>query len=326
MPAADADLASYPLLDALRNRCSRRFGTGMEMPKGPLAYRSDEPGLRLSEDEEALLAFAACGLTGDALVDLGLRPGGGGTIIAGTSGRTVASGDAIHTVAVFVTNEDGTCFLKRPQDFPPGEIPELVELAREGHFTKLYRRSRVKIKDERAAPPLHPMYNLAVNQWSLYDPASSYFLPVHELTLLYVNGILEILDQPTGAFLVDERTGFRPAGLGRFARSRGGHLHGDPPGRAGAHHSTGRGTGHGVRDCRAGHGVAEPGADDPGDGARRIPALGRPPLRLARSPGFPHAADARQPLPGDEPAAALLRPAARLRHYRRSRARPGARR
>jgi len=46
---------------------------------------------------------------------------------------------------------------------------------------------------------------------------------------MYVNGLLEILNETTGAFILDERNSFRPAGLGRFGRSRGGHLEDDPP-------------------------------------------------------------------------------------------------
>ena len=40
--------------------------------------------------------------------------------------------------------------------------------------------------------------------------------------------LLEVLGEETGAFIVDERAAFRPAGLARFARSRGGHLEDDP--------------------------------------------------------------------------------------------------
>ena len=220
--------AGYPLLDALRDRRSRRFGRGMEMASGPLAYTSERSGLPLSEDEEAALAFAACGVTGSALVELDYEPGGGGTIIAGLLGRTVASGDAIHTISVAVTNDEATCLLKRPQDFAPQEIPEIVALARQGELTELYRKSRVCLKAGRVAPPLEPLFNLDVNRWSLYDPASSYFLPIAELTLLYVNGVLEIFGETAGVFLVDERAGFRPAGVKPWARSRGGHLYDDP--------------------------------------------------------------------------------------------------
>ena len=221
-------LRRYSLLDALRERRSRRFGLGMAMPDGPLAYRSRHPGLPLTESEEALLAFAACGITGPALADLAYAPGQGGTILAGLLGRTVGSGDAIQSVAVFVTNTEATYLLKRPRDFAPAELAELARLAEAGEFVELYRRSRVRIREGRTSAPLEAPFNLGVNRWSLYDPAGTYFLPVNELTLLYLNGVLEILGETTGALVVDERAGFRPAGLARFARSRGGHLRDDP--------------------------------------------------------------------------------------------------
>jgi hypothetical protein len=230
MPKEDAlfSLARYPLIDALVSRRSRRFGLGMKMETGPLAYRSERKPVPLTEQEDALLAFAACGVTGPALADLVFAPGEGGTIMAGLLGRTVGSGDAIQTVSVFVINDEGTYLLKRSRDFAPSEIGDLTALVGKRDFLELYRRSRVRIGDGRTAPPLEPMYNLGVNRWSLYDGASTYLLPVNELTLLYINGMLEILDEPTGAFVVDERASFQPAGLGRFAKSRGGHLHDDP--------------------------------------------------------------------------------------------------
>src|SRR5947207_815742 len=57
-------LTGYSLLDALRERRSRRFGLGMKMEQGPLAYQSEHAPIPLDEEEEALLAFAACGITG----------------------------------------------------------------------------------------------------------------------------------------------------------------------------------------------------------------------------------------------------------------------
>jgi len=230
MPDHDplAHLACYPLLDALADRRSRRFGVGMAMEEGPLAHRSERPPLPLTEEEQAVLAFAACGVTGPALADLEVQPGGGGTIMAGLLGRTAPSGDAIHAVSVFLIDDDATWLLKRPRDFSPGEIPELAELARRRELVEHYRRSRVRVREGRAAPPLEPLHNLAVNRWSLFDRASTYLLPVAELTLLYVNGLLEVFGEETGAFVVDERAGFRPAGLARFAKSRGGHLRDDP--------------------------------------------------------------------------------------------------
>ena len=49
-----------------------------------------------------------------------------------------------------------------------------------------------------------------------------------ELTLMCINGLLEAFNETSGYFMVDERAGFRPAGVRRFGRSKGGHLRDDP--------------------------------------------------------------------------------------------------
>ena len=221
-------LADYPLLSALRERRSRRFGLGMKMPEGPLVWESRHAPRPLTELEEAALVFAACGLTGHALAELCYAPGGGGGIMAGLVGRTVSSGDGLQTVALIVTNDAATYLIRRPREFPPGAIADLIELGREGAFTELYRRCRIKIKDGRAKTPSEPLFNINANRWSAHAPGTSYFLPVNDLTLIYVNGLLEIFNETTGAFVLYERNAFRPAGLARFARSRGGHLEDDP--------------------------------------------------------------------------------------------------
>jgi hypothetical protein len=224
----DERLMQYPLLDALRDRRSRRFGHGMRIESGPFAYESRHEPLPLTEAEEAALAFAACGVTGHALADLAYGRGEGGSMLAGLLGRTVASPDAINTVSVILTNDDVTYLLKRPQDFAPQEIPTLVDLAQRGELVELYRRSRIGIGEGRAAPPVEPGYNFNINRWALYAPGGTYFVPVEELTAIYVNAVLEAFDETMGIFVLDERANFRPAGLSRFARSKGGHLNDDP--------------------------------------------------------------------------------------------------
>lgn len=220
-------LEQFPLLAALRERRSRRFGMGMKIPAGPLAFQSRHASVPLTEDEEAALVFAACGITGHALADLCYSADGGGSIMAGLVARTIASGDGLQTVALCVINDHSTHFIRRPRELPAGEIQELIELGRRGEFTEAYRRSRVKIKDGRAITPSEPLFNINANRWSAHAPGTTYFLPVNDLTFMYINGLLEILNEPTGAFIVDERDNFRPAGLATFARSRGGHLEDD---------------------------------------------------------------------------------------------------
>src|SRR5215472_15365757 len=118
------------LFEVLLNRRSRRVGLGMSIPAGPFQYTSPHQPVPLTEDEEAALAFAACGVTGYALADLAYGPREGGSMLVGRLGRTVASPDAVHAVAVVVTNDQGTWLLKRPQDFAPTEFRELARLAR----------------------------------------------------------------------------------------------------------------------------------------------------------------------------------------------------
>ena len=224
----DSHLNGYPLLDALLKRRSRRFGVGMNMESGPLAYQSRHVPLALAEQEEAYLTFAASGITGYALLDLSFAEGEGGAIVARSLGRTIASGDAIQTVSLAVINDEAAYLVKRPQDLSQPEIAELIERANKKDFTELYRRMRIKIKHGRVAPPVTPMFNVNVNRWSLYAPGTTYFLPINELTFMYINGLLEVFNEDSGAYVIDERAGCRAAGLGRFARSKGGHLYDDP--------------------------------------------------------------------------------------------------
>jgi hypothetical protein len=191
----------------------------MKMPDGPLAFASRHAPAPLSEEEEAALVFAASGITGHALADLCYAPGGGGGIMGGLVARTIASGDGLQTVALIVINDQASYLIRRPLEMPPAEIPQLIELGRQGQFLELYRRCRVRIKDGRAAPPTDPLYNINANRWSAHAPGTTYFLPVNDVTFMYVNGLLEIFNETTGAFILDERNGFRPAGLARFAEA-----------------------------------------------------------------------------------------------------------
>jgi hypothetical protein len=233
-PNAEAqDVRSYALLDALAGRRSRRFAKGMKLNGGPLMYGSLHPPAPLTGEEEAALAFAACGVTGYALAELPYQTGptpdaGGGNIMKQFVGRTAPSADALHTVTVFVTNDEGSWMLRRPQDFPSKEIAGLVKASRERQLAELYERSRVRLADKRIDVPRELPYVPPFNRWSANVPGSTYFIPVNELTALYLNILLSCFGPDFNYFVVDERNGYRPAGIGRFARSRGGSLHDDP--------------------------------------------------------------------------------------------------
>lgn len=99
---------------------------------GPTAYESDRDPHPLSETEQAILAFAACGLTGPALGDWSYEPGSGGNMLAGFAGRTVGRADAIRTLSVFVVDDDATRLARRPRDLEPDELRDVVELTDDG--------------------------------------------------------------------------------------------------------------------------------------------------------------------------------------------------
>jgi hypothetical protein len=221
-------LRNESLFDALRGRRSRRFGAGMKIPSGPFAYESRLPPQPLCETEEAALVFAAAGITGHALADLSYGAQEGGTMVAGLAGRTVSSADAIQSTALVVTRDDATYLLRRPQELAAGEVAEFAALVERGALVEAYRRGRVTLRDARCAPTLEPPVNFSVNKWSLYAEGGTYFLPINDVTRFYINGVMEMFDEGMDLFLVDERAGFRPAGLARFGRKRGGRLHDDP--------------------------------------------------------------------------------------------------
>jgi hypothetical protein len=225
--------ARYSLLDALIQRRSRRFGQGFQLNGGPLAYKSSLPPQPLTLPEEAALAFAACGLTGYTMADLPYQTGdvpeaGNGNIITHFIGRTVASPDALHAVIVFIINDEGVWLLKRPQDFPRAEINNLLNLVHERRLVELYETCRVQVSDRRVDVPRQLPFVPGFNKWSANLPGAAYFLPVNELSGLYINVLLTAFSEEFAYFIVDERRNYQPAGLAKFARSKGGYLYDDP--------------------------------------------------------------------------------------------------
>ena len=226
------DAQRVSLLNAMLARRSRRFAPGMCLPSGPLAFRSQRTPVPLREEEEAALAFAACGVTGYALAELPYGPSvapesAGGNIMTHFVARTIASGDAMHDCTVFVINDAGTWMLKRPQDFPRNEIPELIRQAREKRLLELYEKARVRIADHRLDVPREVPFVAPFNKWMSNVPGTTFFLPVAELSALYINVMLSAFDEDFAMFVVDDRNGYQPAGIGAFARSAGGTLHDD---------------------------------------------------------------------------------------------------
>jgi hypothetical protein len=221
------------LLDAIANRRSRRFSAGAHLDGGPLAYQSQMKPVPLTNLEEAILATAAAGINGYVNVDVpfesGPRPeSGGGNVMAALSGRVGASADAVHGASLFIINDEGTYFLKRPQNLSKLDIGKLGDLTKDRQLEEVFLQMRVKLSDRRGAIPREVPHMFPFNKWSTNLPGSTYFLPVSDLSGMYINVLLSGFDEQMALFVVDERNLYQPAGVAKFGRSKGGALYDDP--------------------------------------------------------------------------------------------------
>ena len=102
-----AELARFPLLDALYGRRSRRFPLGGEIPDGPLAFRSRHEPMPLSELERMLILTACAGTTGwhYAIMRHARYAPHLSNYSGGAAGRTFPSAAGFHTAEIFFTDD-----------------------------------------------------------------------------------------------------------------------------------------------------------------------------------------------------------------------------
>lgn len=226
-------LDDVSLIDTIVKRRTRRFALGSELDGGPLSYRSEHDPVPLTVEEEAVIVFAGAGLNGYALGEAPYAPGrepesSNGNILVSSLGRTIATPDGVCSSVLFVLNDDGAFQIRRPQDYPRESIPELAELARKHDFVELYERAKIRLADKRPEvlrrPPITPPFN----RWSANVPGSTYFVIVSDITPFVFSLLFFLLGEEMAFCVFDDRNHYRPAGLKRFMRSKGGHLYDDP--------------------------------------------------------------------------------------------------
>jgi len=232
-PTGPEAVATYTLLDAMTRRRSRRFALGDHLQGGSFSYRSEAAPVPLSTDEEAVLVFAGTGVTGRVFGELPYQPSagpetGGGQVMMSMVGRTQSSADAVATQTLFITRDDGTFLMPRPQDFTAAEFDALAALGRQRRFTEMYERSRVRLSDRRVEIPRELPFTPPFNKWSANVPGATYFVPVTDVTGLYLTILFAALGEEFAYFFHDDKDPLmRAAGIARFAKSKGGYLHDD---------------------------------------------------------------------------------------------------
>ena len=231
--ARQTELDRHSLIDTFLTRRSRRFALGNDLQGSALAYMSTAEPVPLSVEEEAILAFAASGVTGHVNGELPYQPAagpetGGGQVMMSLVGRTQSSADAVATATLFIMSDDGTYIMPRPQDLPSDEFEALVKMGRDRRFTEAYERMRIRLADRRSEIPRELPFTPPFNKWSANLPASTYFVPVTEVTALYLTILFAALGDQFAFFFHDDRDWLtRPAGIASFGRSKGGHLFDD---------------------------------------------------------------------------------------------------
>lgn len=207
--------AGFSLLDSIFSRRSRRFGLGMEIPEGNLAYSSGHDPVGLSELEEAFLVWAGTGTTGLSLGDL---PRTGISWLFQWTGRSWPCSCNSHSTELFYTNDEGL-YMVRLFDLVPQDTSIFTSLTREEQLEKmlgLFRKSRIVLETERADLPKGEPGLFDFNAWNTNKPGTTFFVPVTNTTVEYMVLLFIYFGAKYGFNIIDELNGGRSCGLDRW--------------------------------------------------------------------------------------------------------------
>ena len=199
------DFLEFPLFKAIMGRRSRRFGLGMEIPSGPLKFKSRSGPEPLSRLEQSLLVAVGTGVTGwNFGVPFGPRqPREHGQFTHRYTGRTAPTAAGIGTPVLFYTDDEGT-YVTNTRDVQPSRIRELESIEDDGErMMALCEEHTTRLSNERLDLPASPGHMLDPNFWMANAPGSTLFMPVGDaseqvlglIALFIANGYVIMDDQ-----------------------------------------------------------------------------------------------------------------------------------
>jgi hypothetical protein len=212
--AALQGLAQFPLVAALLGRRSRRFALGDEIPDGPLAYRSEQKAMPLTELERLLVLGAMGGTTGwhYAITRNARYAPHLANYAGGAAGRTFPSAAGFHTVELFFTDDSGVWF------FPTRDAGALVDPATEEVTLELMlerHRGRLRqLSDRRLHLPAQEPYMEGHNTWCVNVPGSLLVIPVADVAQHTIAGLCFLLQN--GYVVYDDVNDRRIPGIEDF--------------------------------------------------------------------------------------------------------------
>lgn len=190
-------LAEFPLLSAIFGRRARRFGLGMTIPDGPLAYKSKQEPHPLSDTETMLLVLAGGGVSG---WNFGLphtttgAPDSGCNYPMRLVGRTYASAAGIHASELMWTDDSGS-YITQFRDLEPEAQQELAQASNLDTLIEKARRHIVKLSSQRVTLPQQFPHIESHNFWVANQPGSTLFVPLVDLTQQVLAGLAIVLGE-----------------------------------------------------------------------------------------------------------------------------------
>lgn len=204
-----AECGNFPLYSALFGRRSRRFGWGMEIPRGPLKFKSEKPPTSLDDFERSLLIAAGLGVSG---LHFGIpyadTEPGLATYAARYTGRTAPAAAGIGNCDMFYTEDSGTYFVSTRDASDDGNWAHDRLSDAERLIAGVKDRTR-RLDTQRIELPREEPHYSAHNLWNANVPGSTLFMPVANVSEELI-GFLFIV-AGAGYTVFDDLHG-RPAG------------------------------------------------------------------------------------------------------------------
>ena len=171
------ELLQFPLMQAIFGRRARRFALGMEIPSGPLAFKSRHSPMPLSDLEQAVLVAAATGVTGwnFGITHTTSRPEEFAHYTVRFGGRTAPTGAGIGTPALFYTDDHGIYFTNL-RDTQPMRLREFEGEGDAERILAACREHTVTLRNERLDLPRKPPHIMEHNLWVANAPGSPGYL------------------------------------------------------------------------------------------------------------------------------------------------------
>ena len=199
LPRGLVEAATFPLIEAIHGRRSRRFAKGATIPGGPLAYASKEAPQAIDPLEQALLLATIAGNTGWANL-IPWNPAYAPKIpnYAGAAGgRSFPSAAGFATTEFFYTDDDGAYFLPTRDMAPVTGDGGPVDLRA---WLDAHKARVVKLADGRLNIPAEVPHMEGHNTWCANVPGSTLVIPVSDLAQHMVLLLLYLVQNGVGIY------------------------------------------------------------------------------------------------------------------------------